>query len=1100
MIKKNHTKIYKFTIFIFASILLLDNTASTTAPTKILAADKTLAEDIALNQATQADILPVGQIGGMIYAVETQGNYAYVGIGTKLVVWDITTPSQPNPVGESAILAGVVRDIDLLGTQAFVAVGRGGVHILDISTPSSPTEQGHFSTDGDAVGVEVSGNYAFVASVFDEFRVFDVSNPASSTEIGSFGGITIAEGLDIAGDYAYIAAGSNGLQIIDISNPASPTWSGNYPSTYAREVLVSGDYAYLADGYGNPNFLVVNISNPASPSQAGFYSAPGEGYDLALVGSTIYLATWDNGIRIIDVSSPTNPNEIGFYNTSGRAEGVTVSNGYAYIADTWDGIKIVNVSNPTSPSLVYEYHSAGEAWDVVISGTIAYLGDRNNGFYTVDISDPTDPQIISYYSQTWSGTSEVYLAVSGDTLFIVDRDQLYIFDVSNPASPTSITAYSSLTDPKGIAIAGNYAYIADGESGLRVLDVQNLQTISQVGILDTPGDLTDLVIFGSYAYLADASQGLRVVDINNPASPSEVGAFVPEGYSAAVAVSGHRAYLSAGWNGMRIINISNPSTPTELGFHDEMIANTVAATGGFVYVIANQFAATLQQLDVTDPLSPTVTSVYELPLGANRMKVSEKQLHIAAGGGGLMIFQVPLQVSLSEMRPHQGRSDWANEVNIYGENLDSKATFTLTPSHPGLPVTLDVTQVSSTHFIANIPVGLSAGSYDLQVANPDGGQAVLENAYQVIDSTMDILYAYNDELWTGPTAPVTYEDTELGLVIHRAGGSSDLTNLNVSFYDGDPGAGGISLGSGSIATLPPDSYLSTASITWTPNSEGFHDIYAQVNATPPFTVHRSVWVMPPNLDLIPPVVDSVSVNGGNTDVSTQNMSISISASDNEGGSGVAWFFVIEFDWNSNMGEWVVVHESGWQAYENHPTSQSWTLNWAPGAKNIVVWAGDRAGNISATGHVVWMNFIPPAISINQGQIQIFSYWLTAGQTFSAQTIPSSGDPDLYLGNSGGWFAHSINTGTLPDSISVTVPSTELHSLAVYGWTTARYALSASGVNSASVRQNINAPEDNTVVTLPLPPSEEGAPNQRALPPLPANDSGFNVYLPVVLSE
>jgi hypothetical protein len=1045
--------------------------------------------------APQWDMAPIGQVGGMIYALEIQGNYAYVGIGTKLVIWDITNPDQPLPVGESGILSGVVRDIELTGGQAYVAVGQGGVHILDVSTPSSPVELGSFSTYGQAAGVKVSGNYAYVASIFDEFRIFDITDPGSPTETGHYAGIYVAEGLDVVGGYAYVASGGDGLQIIDVSDPTSPAWQGSYPSTYAREVIVSGDYAYLADGYGNPNFVVVNVSNPVSPSQAGSYAAPGEGYDLAMDGSTVYLATWDNGIRFIDVSSPTSPNEIGYYNTSGRAEGVAVAGGYAYIADTWDGAKVVDISNPATPSLAYAYHSAGEAWDVVVAGTIAYLGDRNNGFYTIDISDPFNPEIMSYYPQAWSGTSEVYLAISNNLLYIVDRDQLYLFNVSNPANPSFFGSYPSLTDPKGISIAGDYAYIADGENGLRVLDIQNPANISEAGSLDTPDDLTDLVLSGDYAYLADASQGLRVVDIRQPASPAEAGSFVPAGYSAGVAIAGHHAYLSAGWNGLRIINVSNPGTPTEVGFYDEIIGHALAATEGIAYVVASQFAATLQQLDVTDPLSPTLTAEYDLPLDSNRMKIADDRLYIAAGGGGLMIFQVPMQISLDEVRPHQGHSDWTNVVEIYGENLNANGTFSLLPPTPGLPITLEVTWVNSTHVTAVIPAGMSAGSYTLQVSNPDGSQAVLENAYQVIDSSVDTLYAYSDELWTGPVAPITYDETQLGLVIHRAGGSSDLTDLTVDFYDGDPNSGGDSLGSGSIAILPPNSFTSTTSLTWTPQTEGYHEIYARVNAAPPFTVHRSVWVMPPPLDLVPPTVNSVLVNSGSTDVSTQNMVISIHASDNAGGTGVGSIYIMEFDWNPNIGEWVPVNESGWLGYPGAPMNCSWTLNWKPGVKNIVVWAADRSGNISEYGYVAWMNFIPPAISINQGQVQMFSYWLTAGQTFSAQTSPSTGDPDLYLGNSSGWLAYSINTGTQADSVEITAASTELHTLAVYGWTTARYALSVSGAYSLSGETRTKSPDGNGVVDLPVPPSEQGAPNQRALPQAP---TGHHLYLPILV--
>jgi hypothetical protein len=563
--------------------------------------------------------------------------------------------------------------------------------------------------------------------------------------------------------------------------------------------------------------------------------------------------------------------------------------------------------------------------------------------------------------------------------------------------------------------------------------------------------------------------------------------------------------MSASWNGLRIINVSNPSTPTEIGFHDPMISNHVAAGGGYAYVVANQFDATLQQLDVSDPVSPTITATYSLPLGAQRLVVSGAGLYVAAGGGGLMTFQVPAAVELTEVRPYQGHPEWANVVDVYGENLDAAAILTLiSPT-----VVLSATQLSATHMRAVVPAGLSVGSYALHVENPDGGRAGLANAYQVIAAGTDVLYAYSDELWTGPTTPRAYEQTQLGLVVHRAGGDTDLLNVQVDFYDGDPDAGGTLLGTGTIATLPPDSYTSTTSIAWMPQEEGFYDIYARIN--PPVqrgthnghqTVHRLVWVEPPALDVVAPTVDSLLVNGGAVDVSVQNVTLSISASDNAGGTGVGSIYLIEFAWNSNTGEWIVQQESGWLEYTGTPLSQPWTLVWSPGVKNIVSWAADRVGNISLQGQVVWFNFIPPAVTVNQGQVQMYSYWLNAGQSIAAQTTPTFGDPDLYLGNSGGWLDYSLNEGTAVDSVSLVAPSSDLYSVAVYGYTTARYAFSRSAMGAPAgadvdTKAAPGSPQGGTPITPPVIPNGQPAPLQRALPPAPVEPIAYQVFLPLV---
>ncbi|MBU4445112.1 hypothetical protein KJ656_08535 [bacterium] len=48
-------------------------------------------------------------------------------------------------------------------------MGPDGLHIIDVSTPSSPVEVGFCDTGGDAWSVAVSGSYAYVANRADGF-------------------------------------------------------------------------------------------------------------------------------------------------------------------------------------------------------------------------------------------------------------------------------------------------------------------------------------------------------------------------------------------------------------------------------------------------------------------------------------------------------------------------------------------------------------------------------------------------------------------------------------------------------------------------------------------------------------------------------------------------------------------------------------------------------------------------------------------------------------------------------------------------------------------------------------------------------------------
>jgi len=92
----------------------------------------------------------------------------------------------------------------------------------------------------------------------------------------------------------------------------------------------------------------------------------------------------------------------------------------------------------------------------------------------------------------------------------------------------------------GVAVEDSFAYVADLESGLRIINVGDPQSPYEAGYLNTPGRAMRLVISGSYAYVADWTAGLRVVDVSNPASPFEVGFWDTPGDANGVAVAGAR--------------------------------------------------------------------------------------------------------------------------------------------------------------------------------------------------------------------------------------------------------------------------------------------------------------------------------------------------------------------------------------------------------------------------------------------------------------------------------------------------------------------------------------------------------------------------------
>jgi hypothetical protein len=195
----------------------------------------------------------------------------------------------------------------------------------------------------------------------------------------------------------------------------------------------------------------------------------------------------------------------------------------------------------------------------------------------------------------------------------------------------------ALARPKGLCVAGNYAYVASrDDSGLSIIDISNSSNPIEVGYIQddsqSGGQAHALLgaygvcVSGNYAYVAAVfDDGLSVINVSNPASPTEEGYIQdksqPNGTASAfdqplnVFVSGDYAYVTCHGegDGLSIINISDPSNPTQEGYIQDNSHNGTATalhypdavwvTGNYAYVITSADDS-LSVIDISNSSNP----------------------------------------------------------------------------------------------------------------------------------------------------------------------------------------------------------------------------------------------------------------------------------------------------------------------------------------------------------------------------------------------------------------------------------------------------------------------------------------------------------------
>lgn len=176
--------------------------------------------------------------------------------------------------------------------------------------------------------------------------------------------------------------------------------------------------------------------------------------------------------------------------------------------------------------------------------------------------------------------------------------QLYPFEITLRGSiNTPGTAYD-------VAIAGDYAYIADWTNGLVIIDISNTAGPITEGTCNTPGSAFGVAVAGDYAYVADQSEGLQIIDISNPASPAIVGSYNTSGNAYDVILWGNLAYVADGSGGLVIIDISDPLSPSLLGSHNHgSEVYQILSEGDYLY-IRSDIVGGVYIFDVSAPSLP----------------------------------------------------------------------------------------------------------------------------------------------------------------------------------------------------------------------------------------------------------------------------------------------------------------------------------------------------------------------------------------------------------------------------------------------------------------------------------------------------------------
>jgi hypothetical protein len=461
----------------------------------------------------------------------------------------------------------------------------------------------------------------------------DISHSQDSSGVTKVGSLyhlwNYVQGVTVQGNYAYLSTRQSGLSVIDISDPENPREVSFYDSPGdTRSTTIVGNYAYLADGAAG--IRVVDITDSSHPFEVGFLNTPGLTNEIAIAGNWAYVADGDNGLRIIDISNPGRPRGVSFYHTSEYVHEVAVSGNFVYLIDSRDGLLIIDVSFPRQPHLIGRY-SPGFLTDVEVVGNYAYLLGAD--FTILDIHDPTRPFEIG---RTWSW-QKYSMVINGNYAYLGGNGGVSVLNIADPTSPREVLSHDAYDRIAGLAVAGNYVYLAAGYDGFYVANFRRIPF--DIGNLNARGTLYSITKVDNTVYLADEYMGMRIVDVRDPVHPAHLGFYsAVENWQrvTGIAVSGNFAYIAC--SEIQVIDIRNPAEPSPVAVFEIDGTQGIVVRGNYAYT-ANRSHGLLI-VDISDPNQPHETGRCDSPGEAQNVDINGNYAYLADGSHGLRVIDI----------------------------------------------------------------------------------------------------------------------------------------------------------------------------------------------------------------------------------------------------------------------------------------------------------------------------------------------------------------------------------------------------------------------------------------------------------------------------
>ena len=530
--------------------------------------------------------------------------------------------SQDARVG--TISFGFSEDVLISGNIVYVSDQFNGVSIYDVSDP----EEFRLLAELGSVGthkLQLSGSTLFAQSYAGQsILVFDVTDPAGPvllTEVALPDG-EFPRAFAVGDDRMYLGRESL-IYEYDITDPSMPVVTDSFESPlylwFADMRVVDGE---LLCESSSSIYLIDTDPSGATHGEPRRISDGRSFESYEYSDGLLYLSSRYRGVSVLDTRVEGDPVQL-YQDEDGRSHGIELVGDTLYVASYSDGVRLLDVQDPTAPRLLGSIDPGMPVSDVQIDGGRMYAYE-----WTSHTPDPFEGHIVDIAGTRLASQRGALdlaraggrVAVDGGIAFVAQEERIHAVDVMDPELPlllgTSVAASVS-DDPVGVFAGSGVIVVAEPGGVVRFFDAADPRTIVVAGSYDAGDEIRSAAIDGSTLYLGCARSGLQIVDVASPASPALIASYAGGQAVAeisAIDVRAGLACLALQGVGVELLDLSDPNAialRSRVGLRRNVIDVALDDTSAYVVKQSGESGLVedtrLYRFDITDPASPVVS-------------------------------------------------------------------------------------------------------------------------------------------------------------------------------------------------------------------------------------------------------------------------------------------------------------------------------------------------------------------------------------------------------------------------------------------------------------------------------------------------------------